>query len=105
MPGPITSAALPADVFSAPPLVRSSGGKQDTPEKIKQAASQFEALMIGQMLQSVREGGSGDFMGTDDDESGSSLLEMAEQQFAQAMAAHGGLGLAKMVSDGLAAKR
>ncbi|MEO7144979.1 MAG: hypothetical protein ABI165_15890 [Bryobacteraceae bacterium] len=106
MPDGLSSAALSADVFSSPAMVHSAAGrKADTPEHIRQAASQFEALMIGQMLQSVREAGSGDFTGTSDDQSGSSLLEMAEQQFAQALSARGGLGLAKMVTDGLTAKR
>ncbi len=98
-------APLPANVFQSPVLTRSHENNSDTPEKIRQAASQFEALLIGQMLASAREAGSGDWMGTSDDPSGSSLLELSEQQFAQALAAHGGIGLAKMVVDGFAVKR
>ncbi|MGH9664538.1 MAG: hypothetical protein ACRD9L_08965 [Bryobacteraceae bacterium] len=99
------AAAVAGNAFNLPALVQSGGRQSDTPEKVRQAASQFEALMIGQMLKSAQDGDSSEFMGTDEDQSGSSLLEMAQQQFAQAMAAQGGLGLAKMVSQGLAAKR
>lgn len=103
----LTNAAVPlaGDAFRLPAAVESTGRQSDTPEKIRQAASQFEALLIGEMLKSSQEGSSGDFMGTDDDQAGSSLLDMAQQQFAQAMALRGGLGLAKMVSEGLATKR
>jgi flagellar protein FlgJ len=105
MPAINPAATVAGNAFDLPALVQSGGPKADTPENIRHAASQFEALMIGQMLKSAQEGNSGDFMGTDDDQSGSSLLEMAQQQFAQAMAAQGGLGLAKMISEGLSAKR
>ena len=97
-------AALSADVFGSPALVHSNGPGADSPEKIRRAASQFEALMIGQMLKSAHEAASGDWTGTSDDETGSSILEMAEQQFAQTLASSGGLGLAKMVVNGLTAK-
>ena len=36
-----------------------------------------------------------------DDQAGSLAVEMAEQQFAQAMSAKGGLGIAKLVTAGL----
>ncbi len=36
---------------------------------------------------------------------GSLALEMAEQQFAQAMSAKGGLGIAKLVTAGIGARR
>lgn len=106
MPAVNSVAAIAGDAFSLPALVQSGGRQADTPEKIHQAASQFEALMIGQMLKSAQDGDdSSDFMGMGDDQAGSPLLEMAQQQFAQAMAAQGGLGLAKMVSEGLTVKR
>ena len=74
------------------------------PKKIADAASQFEALLLTEMLKSVRESGSGDWMGNSGDDSGSSLSEMAQEQFAQALAASGGLGFAKMVTAQLAGK-
>jgi Rod binding domain-containing protein len=76
----------------------------DTPEKISGVAKQFEALMIGQMLKSAREGSGGGWLGNEDDQddqTGSLVMEMAEQGFSQAMAARGGLGIAKMVTANL----
>jgi len=69
--------------------------------KIADAASQFEALLLSEMLKSANESGSGDWMGGSDDESGTSLAEMAQEQFAQALAKSGGLGFARMVTDQL----
>ncbi len=75
------------------------------PEKIRDAATQFESMMIEQMLKSARESGSGDWTGSSEDQTGAPMSDMAEQQFAQLMAANGGLGLAKMVVEGLERKR
>src|SRR5438067_9560748 len=68
--------------------------------KLRDAASQFEALLLTKMLQSSREAGNG---GADGNENGenSTMLELSEQQFAQALASSGGLGIAKMVVAGL----
>jgi peptidoglycan hydrolase FlgJ len=77
---------------------------KDDPEKIKNAAEQFEALMIEQMLQSAANSGSGGWMGSSDDDSDSALGGVAEQSFAQALSANGGLGLAKLIVAGLSRK-
>lgn len=69
-----------------------AGHTADTPAKIKDAASQFEAMLVGQMLRSARENTSEDSQG-----SNSTYMELAEQQFAQALTARGGIGIAKMV--------
>ena len=74
---------------------------KDTPENIAKAATQFEALLIGQLLKSARDSGEGGWFGTDGDEAGSTLTEMSEQQLSSAMASSGGLGLAKMIESGL----
>jgi Rod binding domain-containing protein len=71
------------------------------PSKIADAAKQFEALMLGQILKAARESSDGGWLGTGEDHSGELALDMAEQQFAQAMSARGGLGLAKMVTAGI----
>jgi flagellar protein FlgJ len=65
----------------------------DPPEKIRDAAQQFEALMLGQILRAARENSSG---GTAD-----CALDYAEQQFATVMARNGGLGLANLIVKGL----
>lgn len=63
--------------------------------KVEGAAKQFEALMIAQMLRTARENTE------DQDSSGSTMLDLADQQFSQVMANNGGLGLAKLVVQGI----
>jgi Rod binding domain-containing protein len=74
----------------------SAGGHRD----LASAAQQFEALMLQQMLQAGRDPDESWF-GTgekdDDDQANNQAMEIAQQQFASALAAQGGLGLAKMV--------
>ena len=87
---------------TAPGAALSSGmssGSRD-PAKVHDAAQQFEALLIGQMMRSVRQSGSG-WLGSDEDPSGECATDYAEQQFASVMAKQGGLGLADMISQGL----
>ncbi len=69
--------------------------QQDSPEKIRRAATDFEALMLEQMLQSARAWDSEDSQDT------SSLIGLGMQQFAQTLANGGGIGIAKMVAAGL----
>ena len=73
---------------------------KDDPAKVKDAAKQFEALLIGQMLKSMRDS-EGGWLGTGDDESASSAMEYAQESFAQALAANGGLGISALVANGL----
>ncbi|MGA2325674.1 MAG: hypothetical protein ABSH05_05245 [Bryobacteraceae bacterium] len=73
-------------------------------KNIKDAATQFESLLIGQLLKSMRESGAGGWLGTGDDEAGATMMEVAETHLARALAAQGGLGLAKMVVEGLERK-
>jgi Rod binding domain-containing protein len=68
--------------------------------KIETAAKQFEALMIAQMLRSAREAGSGG-LGDENDSSGSTMLDVADQQFSQLLANKGGLGLSNLIVKGL----
>ncbi len=65
------------------------------PTKVEAAAKQFEALMIAQMLRTARENTE------DQDSSGSTMLDVADQQFSQVLANNGGLGLARLVVKGL----
>lgn len=83
-------------------IMTSSGtNSEPNPKRVQDAAQQFEAMLLQQMLKSARDSGSGDWDGSSEDPTGSSMSEMAEQQFAQLLASKGGLGLAKLVVDGL----
>ena len=65
------------------------------PTKVEGAAKQFEALMITQMLRTAREDTE------DGDSSSSTMLDLADQQFSQVLANNGGLGLAKLIVNGI----
>jgi peptidoglycan hydrolase FlgJ len=72
---------------------------QTKPTKIEDAAKQFEALLIGQMLRSVRDAAADD--NPDADVIGQPMLDVADQQFAKLLAHNGGMGLARVVVSGL----
>jgi Rod binding domain-containing protein len=74
---------------------------KDSPEKIREAATQFEALLIGQVLKTMHEGDGQGWLGSGEDESGASAVALADEYFARALAARGGLGLASMISKGI----
>src|SRR5207248_10937360 len=70
------------------------------PNKVHDAAQQCEALLLGQMLRSVRESNPG-WLGSGGDATGDCATDFAEQQFATVMAQQGGLGLATLITKGL----
>ncbi len=74
--------------------------KKDDPEKVKTAAGQFEALLIGQLMKSMHDS-EGGWLGTGDDQSASSAMDYGEEVFAQSMAANGGLGISSFVAKQL----
>ena len=92
----LSATSVPSPLASAQP--------KDDPAKVELAAKSFEALLIGQMLKSMRDSDGG-MLGTGDDQSMSSAMEYAQEQFAQALSAGGGLGLAKLVTAGLRAEK
>src|ERR1051326_772635 len=75
-------------------------GRND-PAKVRDAACQFESLLIGQIMKSMRDSSTGWLSDGDEDQAGSTATDMAEEQFASALARQGGLGLARMVVAGL----
>ena len=95
----LPAAALP--IPQSAPAGTASARPSSDPAKVVSAAKQFEALLMSQLLKSMREAGGSGWMGTGDDSSGESAMELAEEQFAQALASRGGLGLAKLIADGL----
>jgi flagellar protein FlgJ len=80
--------------------ISAPGTSPNNPKKLEHAAADFEALLVGQMLKSSREAGGVSLAGEDDQEANSSLLDLGEQQFAQALASKGALGIAKMIVKG-----
>ncbi len=86
---PILSTGLGMNVSSA---------QRDSPEKIREAASQFESLLIGQVLKSMHEDGEEGWLGTGEDQTAASAMSMADEYLAQSISKHGGLGLAKMIA-------
>ena len=85
-------------------LGHASATQTTSGKNLDEVASQFEGLLIGQLLKTARESGEGGWMGTDADEAGSSVVELAEQQLASALASRGGFGLSKLVKQGLIQK-
>lgn len=83
---PLSSAALvPADGIPKP-------------KNVAEAAQQFEALLLGQMLQNVHA------PEESDDPTSGTMWDMAAQQFAQVLSKNGGFGLAKLIASGLDGK-
>ena len=70
------------------------------PAKVHDAAQQFEALLIGQVLKTVHEDGDEGWLGSEDQTAGPAM-GMADEYFAQAIAKRGGFGLAQMISSKL----
>ena len=82
------------------PTTLTRTGRND-PAKVRDAACQFESLLIGQMMKSMRDSSSGWLSDGDEDQAGATAIDMAQEQFANVLARQGGLGLARMVVAGL----
>ena len=92
----------PVSAASAPNFTRiASTHKVDSPEKIKDAASQFEGLMIGQILKAAHGDSDEGAFGGEADPASASAMDFANEYFARAMSAKGGLGLSHMIVQGL----
>lgn len=86
---------------STDPSRLSGSHSADTPEKIHKAASQFESILIGQILKTAQ-GGSGEgWLGDSEDQAAGSTMDLATEFLANALASKGGLGLTKMISSSL----
>jgi Rod binding domain-containing protein len=99
---------MPDTILSLGPTLHSSAADfsqpgtnhKDDPEKIHQAAQQFESLLLAQILKSAHDDSEG-WLGTGEDQAGSSAMSIAEEQLAQALSNRGGLGLAGLIERGL----
>jgi Rod binding domain-containing protein len=67
------------------------------PAKLAEAARQFEALMIGELLKSADSEKSTWLDDDDADNASETAVGMAQTQLAQAMASRGGFGLASTI--------
>jgi Rod binding domain-containing protein len=84
--GPSSISGAVAPVLGTP--------EEPKPKNAAEAAKAFESLLIAQML---REAHSAD----DEDSTGSTMLDVANQQFAKMLSDKGGFGLSKLVARGL----
>lgn len=80
---------------------RDGGSNLDSPEKIREVAAEFESLLVAHMLKTVRESSSDGWLGGGENEAGSTIVGMAEAQFARTIASGGGLGLREVIERGL----
>ena len=71
--------------------------------RVREAAAQFESLLIAQFMKSARASSTG-WLSDGEDQTGSIATDLAEENFARTLAHQGGLGLARMVVSGLEAK-
>lgn len=79
-----------------------SGSVSKNDKALKDAASQFEALLIGQLLKSASGDGAGWGLDGEEDDANSTLVELSQEQFSRALASSGGLGFAQMALKNLA---
>jgi peptidoglycan hydrolase FlgJ len=73
--------------------------KNAGPAKIHEAAQQFEALLLGELLETAHP--SGGWLGGGEDGASDTASSLAVQQLAVMMAKQGGIGLADLVASGL----
>lgn len=95
----MSSLAIPSVNLTAS-AIPTGARKSDDPARVRDAAGQFEALLIGQILHSGHESGGG-WLGTPEDSASDCTTDYAEQQFAAVMAKAGGLGIANMIERNL----
>jgi len=94
---------MPADslipgILSTPGLAT---GANTPTQKTKDAAVQFESLLVGQILKSAHSEDGGWLGAGEEDQTAGSAMQMADEYFARALTSHGGLGLARMISNSL----
>ena len=96
--------ALPAIDQSALPVEIRNGSKQD--KQNYQAALGFERMLLGELTKAMADtakpaDGGDDDSGQPQDAASSMYLQMLPDQLADAVTAHGGLGLAKSFYDSI----
>ena len=74
-----------------------AGATPAKPRTAAEAATQFEGILIAQMLRSAREASGSE----SEDQTAETMFDIAGQQFSQMLAERGGLGLGKIIAKGL----
>lgn len=74
-----------------------SATPEPRPKDAAEAARQFEALLLAQLLREARQSSAAD----DQDSTQDTMWDVAAQHFAQVMAKNGGLGIARLIRSGL----
>ena len=67
--------------------------------KLKEAAREFEALLLAQVLKAARQPGEGGWLTSGSDQSSNTALELAESQLARVLASRGILGIDKLMAS------
>jgi Rod binding domain-containing protein len=93
--------ANPAASLLPSPAASGTASEYAKPRNEAEAAKQFEALLIGQMLRTAHASDSGGGLGSGEDSSSDTMWDVSAQQFAQVLANNGGLGLARLITQGL----
>ncbi len=90
------------NAISAPTAADASRARQEkqSDARLSEAARQFEALLLAQILKSARQSSSGGLAG-ETDSAGGCAMEYAEEQVAALLAERGGLGIANVIIAGL----
>jgi Rod binding domain-containing protein len=101
-PGGAASGA--AEASRGPGKARDASSRAEgEARKLKQAAQEFESLLLAQILRTAREAGSGGWLGSSESQQMSSTMELAEAQLARAMAQSGALGITRLLAGELPA--
>ena len=85
----VDSIRLPVPADSGP-------GDAHRPKNAQEAASAFEAFFVGNLLKSAREASQG--LG-EQDQAGSTMMDMAQEYLANEITKGGGIGLVKMIAS------
>lgn len=78
-------------------LNRGAASTPAQPRSLAEAANQFEAILICELLKGVRESESGSWMGSERDGASDSAMGFAEEHLSRVLASQGGLGIASVV--------
>jgi Rod binding domain-containing protein len=63
-----------------------AGEARPAAKNVRDAAAQFESLLIAQLLKGMRESGEGGWLGTGEDQAGATMMEVAEEHLAPVLA-------------------